>query len=69
MAEVLVFGCFQQQPLPGHSYEGNLEREANTMMRDWIFTYKWHSSNVNAVAWSPDGKRIASGSGDRMAQV
>src|SRR6202011_5537603 len=33
------------------------------------FTYKEHSSGVNAVAWSPDGKRIASGSGDKTVQV
>ena len=29
-----------------------------------LFTYKGHSSYVFAVAWSPDGKRIASTSDD-----
>ena len=33
------------------------------------FTYKGHSSPVNAVAWSPDGKSIASGSTDGTVQV
>jgi WD40 repeat protein len=27
-----------------------------------IFTYRGHSQGLNSLAWSPDGKRIASGS-------
>jgi WD40 repeat protein len=34
-----------------------------------LFTYKGHSSAVSAVAWSPDGKHIASGSWDKTVQV
>ena len=34
-----------------------------------IFTYRGHSGGVNTVAWSPDGKRIASGSRDQTVQV
>src|SRR6266567_2661159 len=34
-----------------------------------LYTYRGHAALVNAVAWSPDGKRIASGSGDRTVQV
>ncbi len=34
-----------------------------------ISTYSGHSGKVNAVAWSPDGKRIASGSDDKTVQV
>ena len=34
-----------------------------------LFTYKGHSDQVNAVAWSPNGQRIASGSADKTVQV
>jgi|GEM_PF-1197150 len=34
-----------------------------------LYTYRGHSNAVNAVAWSPDGKLIASGSGDNTVQV
>jgi len=34
-----------------------------------LYTYRGHSASVNAVAWSPDGKRIASGSDDHTVQV
>src|SRR5579885_1954153 len=34
-----------------------------------LLTYRGHSDDVLAVAWSPDGTRIASGSGDATMQV
>jgi WD40 repeat protein len=34
-----------------------------------VVTYKGHSNYVVSLAWSPDGKRIASGSYDDTVQV
>jgi WD40 repeat protein len=34
-----------------------------------LVTYTGHTDDVNAVAWSPDGTRIASGSEDQTVQV
>ena len=34
-----------------------------------LYTYGGHSESVNAVTWSPDGYRIASGSADGTVQV
>ncbi len=34
-----------------------------------IYTFSGHTADVNAVAWSPDGKRIASGGNDMTVQV
>ena len=34
-----------------------------------FFTYQGHGAAVGAVAWAPNGQRLASGSSDRTAQV
>jgi len=39
------------------------------LWRHPIFTYRGHSREVNTVAWSPDGRRIASCSNDQTVQV
>ncbi len=36
---------------------------------DHVFTYRGHTDTVWALAWSPDGRRIASGSSDKTVQV
>jgi len=38
-------------------------------MEAMFYTYRGHSDVVYAIAWSPDGKRIASGSFDKTVQV
>ncbi|GHO79545.1 hypothetical protein KSD_73160 [Ktedonobacter sp. SOSP1-85] len=37
--------------------------------RNLLYIYSGHTDNVRAVVWSPDGKRIASGSADWTVQV
>jgi WD40 repeat protein len=34
-----------------------------------VLTLKGHGSVVNSVAWSPDGKRLATASGDNTVQI
>jgi WD40 repeat protein len=41
----------------------------NAATGEHLFTYRGHSSTVSSVSWSPDGKRIVSGSWDKTAQV
>src|SRR5262249_20589186 len=42
---------------------------APIIRRNALYTYHGHSSSVWSVAWSPDGKRLASGSADGTVQV
>lgn len=41
----------------------------NTTSGSHVLTYRGHSREINAVQWSPDGKRIASGSEDKTVQI
>ena len=44
-------------------------QEATVTPQNHLFTYAGHFGPVDAVAWSPNGQRIASGSWDRTVQV
>jgi serine/threonine protein kinase len=51
-----------QRPTP---VPGNGRQAVNYI----VYIYNGHARPVNAVSWSPDSTRIASGSGDRTVQV
>ena len=44
-------------------------RPANSHLETILYIYKGHHAYVETLAWSPNGKRIASGSGDKTVQV
>src|SRR6266704_2048339 len=46
-----------------------LRTSTSSSLRTALYTYRGHSGRVMGVAWSPDGKRIASGSNDGTVQV
>jgi WD40 repeat protein/nucleoside phosphorylase len=60
------------KPEPAKSVSANnLKKPVSTSLSlgALICTYRNHIAFVNAVAWSPDGTRIASGSSDHTVQV
>ncbi|MBO0778608.1 MAG: WD40 repeat domain-containing protein [Ktedonobacteraceae bacterium] len=59
-----VVGCAQPGPSQ-NSHPG----PASPPLGSPLFTYNGHSDRVTTVAWSPNGKRIASGSLDKTVQV
>jgi WD40 repeat protein len=46
-----------------------LQGTAALALGSTLFTYRGHTNVVESVAWSPDGKRIASGSDDNTLQA
>src|SRR6266487_2738638 len=69
---VSIFLCGQSQreqntTQPDQTVTG--QQPTTTPQSQPLFTYKGHAKNVTSVAWSPDGKRIASGSSDNTVQV
>ncbi len=60
--------------LPGEQDQNNKTSDNTVQVWDAIdgshvFTYRGHTDGVQAVVWSPDGKRIASASLDKTVQV
>ena len=53
----------------------NMQREKSSFLTSWLFpargqfVFHGHVSRVNALAWSPNGQRIASVSADKTLQV
>ncbi len=50
-------------------WERSLLVPVGTTLGTTLYTYRGHTDLVYAVAWSPDGKRIASAGGDTTVQV
>ncbi len=54
---------------PGDPTESVLAKYAFGTLQVTLYTYHGHTSIITGVAWSPDGKRIASASQDETVQV
>lgn len=64
---ILTIGCASFGPIA--SPATTRTAVASHKQGSIIFNYQGHTQQVLAVAWSPDGKRIASGSRDGTVQV
>ncbi len=61
------FSSLPQTPLG--EYDLPTEPAPKPVANNPLLVYRGHTSRVNAVAWSPDGTRLASGSDDKTVQV
>jgi WD40 repeat protein len=59
-----VSACGSPSPAPTIS-QAPASRQVGTL----LFTYRGHLTEVESVAWSPDGTRLASGNADTTVQV
>jgi WD40 repeat protein len=62
-------GIIQPAHVPRPSFPSPSSRTGSAVPGSILVCYNGHADQVNSVAWSPDGKRIASGSDDKSAQV
>src|SRR5207245_1552187 len=52
-----------------HTHSGQEGTQLPPRRGQLLYTYRGHPNYIAALAWSPHGNRIASGSGDRSVQV
>ncbi len=72
-ATILAFSLGQHQPLTRGQTPTPAPSPSPTTppvpLGKLLYAYRGHTAIVNAAAWSPDGKRIASGSDDKTVRV
>ena len=60
----------QHRPKPGETDLRDFEwHYLHRLCHSDLLTLKGHTDRVTSVAYSPDGKRLASGSGDKTVKV
>lgn len=65
----LAFGPKMSQPPATDSGPSGKSGQTPTPIPGNIFTYYGHRARVSSVAWSPDGRRIASASDDHLVLI
>ncbi|MFP6617996.1 MAG: WD40 repeat domain-containing protein [Pirellulaceae bacterium] len=66
---LLVVGCGESEEKAQNQLSGETEQEAIAVSDELINTLTGHSAHVSRVAFSPDGKRIVSGSFDDTLKI
>ncbi|MBE3561193.1 MAG: WD40 repeat domain-containing protein [Ktedonobacteraceae bacterium] len=62
-------GCAQSSTISSPPAPVSTPTPAHRALGSVLYTYNGHSARVTAVAWSPDGKYVASGSLDKTVQI
>src|SRR5215831_4613606 len=65
MLTVSLEGCAQSLSSPSATAPSPTPRPHGSV----LYTYRGHTDRVTSVAWSPNGKYIASGSLDQTARI